>query len=91
MNVIDRRVLEYWCLTVKKRARTLAEALVDNVSDHADTSDYQVVAGEGRYPHAGTAAWTGHGIITRHYRRQSVRRLVERVAVGAASEAEKQD
>jgi len=71
------------------RPRVLARAIAGNVSDLADTSDYQVAANEGRNPLVGRPAWEAHGHILGHDRVQSVWALVAKLAAWAAAEAGK--
>lgn len=72
------------------RARPLATAEISNVSEGlSQINDYAVDASEVANPLAGTPAWSSRGMIGRHDRRQSVWRLVEKVAAWAATEAEK--
>lgn len=71
------------------RPRELARAVLGNVSDLADRSDYQVAAREGDNSLCGRRAWEARGLIAGHDRNQSVWALVAKAAAWAAAEAEK--
>jgi hypothetical protein len=71
------------------RARVLATAEIGNISNLADTSDYQVIVIEGHNPLAETAPWTRRGHVFRHDRKTSVWALVAKVSSWAAREAAK--
>jgi hypothetical protein len=83
--------VELWPGGHEAMKRTLAKAHIGNVSNLAAVSDYQVSASEGANPIAGTPAWKGRGLLTRHDRNQSVWALVAKAAAWAATEAEKQE
>ncbi len=67
----------------------LAQAVLGNMSDLADRSDYRIAAREGDNLLAGRPAWESNGHIFAHNRNQTVWRLVERAAQWASVEAEK--
>jgi hypothetical protein len=71
------------------RARVLATAEVGNVSDLAETSDYDLSVTEGHNPLTNTPPWSRRGHIFQHDRRTSVWVLVAKVAAWAAEEAAK--
>ena len=68
--------------------RELARAELGNISNLARMSDYAVVANESENRLAAMPAWSRRGLITRHDRRQSVWKLVERAAEWAGRQAE---
>lgn len=82
--------VELWPGGEEQYKTVVARALIGNISDLADTSDYAVSVSEGQNPIAGTPAWKGRGRIDGHDRRQSVWALVEKAASWAAAEANKQ-
>jgi len=69
------------------RCRELARAQLGNISDLADTSDYEIIAGEGENKWAGAMPWVASGLIDGHDRRQTVWALVEKAAAWAMWEA----
>ena len=70
--------------------RKIATAIVGNMSNLADVSDYQVaVRTEARELPTPDLAWESRGMIAGHDRRQSVWALVAKAAAWAAAEAEK--
>ncbi len=71
------------------RPRELAQALLGNVSDLADRSNYQIAAREDDNKLAGRRAWEARGLINDHDRNQSVWALAAKAAAWAAAEAEK--
>lgn len=62
----------------------LAQAIIGNITDLSDVSNYRICVREGANRIAGTDAWEAEGVIYGHDRRQSVWRLVARAAVWAA-------
>lgn len=64
--------------------KMLAEARIGNISDLADVSDYAVYAKEGDNHLANAGMWDARGVVENHDRRQTVWRLVEKVAAWAA-------
>ncbi|MDB5582680.1 MAG: hypothetical protein JWR80_7856 [Bradyrhizobium sp.] len=68
--------------------REVARAELANISDLARISDYAIIATEGVNRLAALPAWSKRGLITKHDRRQSVWKLVERAAEWAARQAE---
>lgn len=71
------------------KPREVAQALLGNLSDFADRSDYAIRAREGANVLADAPAWDARGHILGHNRNQTVWRLVERAAKWAAEEADK--
>ena len=71
------------------KARELAQAVLGNVSDLADRSDYAIRAREGANRLTGAPAWDSRGNILGHNRNQTVWRLIERAAKWAGDEADK--
>jgi hypothetical protein len=84
-----RVTVEIWPGGDETRARVLATAAVGNVSDLAETSDYDVSVTEGRNPLTNTPPWSRRGYVLQHDRRKSVWALVAKVAMWAAEEAAK--
>jgi hypothetical protein len=84
-----RVTVEIWPGGDETRARVLATADVGNVSDLAETSDYDVSVTEGRNPLTNTPPWSRRGHVFQHERRTSVWVLVAKVAAWAAEEAAK--
>ena len=70
------------------KPRELAQAVLGNMSDLADRSDYAVRAREGANILADAPAWDSHGHILSHDRKQTVWRLVEGAAKWAAEQAD---
>jgi hypothetical protein len=68
-------------------ARPIATAVIANVSDLADISEYSVSATEGHNPITMAASWACTGRIIGHDRRTSVWELIAKVASWAAEEA----
>ena len=71
------------------RPHELARAVLGNVSDLADRSDYQIAAREGDNPLCWRRAWEARGLIAGHDRNQTIWALVAKAAVWAAAEAGK--
>jgi hypothetical protein len=69
--------------------RELAQALIGNVSDLADRSDYAIRAREVANNLAGAPAWDSRGRILGHDRNQTVWRLDEQAAKWAGDEGAK--
>jgi hypothetical protein len=72
----------------ERRVRELARADLANVSLLDDVSDYRIAACEGFNPLSDHLPWIQVGAARRHFRRQSVWRLVERAAAWAAERAD---
>ncbi|MDA9492403.1 hypothetical protein [Bradyrhizobium sp. CCBAU 11361] len=70
-------------------ARPIATAVIANVSDLADISEYSVSATEGHTPIAMAASRACTGRIIGHDRRTSVWELIAKAASWAAKEAHK--
>lgn len=70
------------------KPRELAKAVLGNMSDLADRSDYATRAREGANILAASPSWHSRGHILGHDRHQTVWRLVERAAKWAAEEAD---
>lgn len=70
------------------KPRELAQAVLGNMSDLADRSDYAIRAREGANNLADALAWDSHGHILGYARKQTVWRLVEGAAKWAAEQAD---
>jgi hypothetical protein len=84
-----RVTVEIWPGGDETRARVLATAEVGNISELADTSDYEVTVAEGHNPLTKTPPWTRRGHVFQHNRRASVWALVAKVSSWAAEQAAK--
>lgn len=71
------------------KPREVAQAILGNISDLADRSDYAIRAREGANVLAGAPAWDSQGRILGHDRNQTAWRLAERASKWAADEADK--
>jgi hypothetical protein len=71
------------------RACAIAVAIVANISDLSEVSDYAVSVTEQYNPVAHSPAWSCEGQILQHHRRTSVWALIAKVAAWASEEATK--